>query len=182
VKIVSIDPSINNVGWALVDGLTRDEHGVWDDSNTSWRWGDWKIGSNSLSYKLREIAEWMIVEFDGLDSDEDWLVLEYPAYFGSAKGQVAAQMGHTLGLATIDGYLPGFFRLPSGSFHFVTANQWKGNLSKEMTRKRFFHRLGVKQIYAVNHNAVDAVMLLHEFAKRRQITFKIVDANLTRQS
>jgi hypothetical protein len=43
MKIVSIDPSINDVGWALVDGLQRDEDGVWDNSAADWRWGHWKI-------------------------------------------------------------------------------------------------------------------------------------------
>jgi hypothetical protein len=110
--------------------------------------------------------------FDGLD-EGDWLVLEWPAFFGSARGQVAAQQGHTINLAAVDGYIAGFFRVPPKDFHLVTANQWKGNLPKEITRKRFFHALGQKQIFKINHNAVDAVMLLHEFCKRRQIVWKI---------
>jgi hypothetical protein len=173
MKIVSIDPSINDVGWCVVDGLQRDEDGVWDNSKVDWQWGHWKIRGNSLTYKLREIVEWMILSFDGLDADEDWLVLEWPAFFGSARGQVAAQQGHTINLAGVDGYIAGFFRLPPQNIHLVTANQWKGNLPKEITRKRFFHALGQKEIFKINHNTVDAVMLLHEFCKRRQIVWKI---------
>lgn len=172
MKIVSIDPSINDVGWCVIDGLKRDGEGVWDNVGADWQWGHWKIGGNSLTYKLREIVEWMIVTFDGLN-DEDWLVLEWPAFFGSAKGQIAAQQGHTLNLAGIDGYIAGFFRLPPQHIHFVTANQWKGNLPKAITLKRFMLALGVEHIFKINHNAVDAVMLLHEFCKRRQIVWKI---------
>src|SRR6516225_3352276 len=99
MKIVSIDPSINDVGWAVVDRLERSESGVWDNSKADWRWGHWKIGSNSMTFKWREIVEWIIVEAGGLDPECDWLVMEWPAYFGSAKGQVAAQQGHTINLA-----------------------------------------------------------------------------------
>lgn len=115
----------------------------------------------------------MIIEFDGVDPDEDWLVLEWPAFFGSARGQVAAQQGHTINLAGVDGYIAGFFRMPPKSTFLVTANQWKGNLPKEITRRRFFNALGIKKIFKINHNAVDAVMLLHEFCKRRNIVVRI---------
>jgi hypothetical protein len=177
MKIVSIDPSINDVGWAVVDGLKRSKSGVWDNSKAKWTWGHWKIGGVSLTFKLREIVEWMIIEFDGLE-EGDWLVLEWPAFFGSAKGQVAAQQGHTINLAGVDGYIAGFFRLSPMDIHLVTANEWKGNLPKEITRKRLFHALGIKQIYKVNHNAVDAVMLLHEFCKRRNIMLDIKPASI----
>lgn len=172
MKIISIDPSTRDVGWALVNNLLRDENGVWDNSKADWKWGHWKIGSHSLTFKFREIVEWMIIEFGGVDED-DWLVLEWPAFFGSAKGQIAAQQGHTINLAGVDAYIAGFFRLPPMNVHLVTANQWKGNLPKEITRMRFFRALGQKQIYKINHNAVDAVMLLHEFCKRRKIAWKI---------
>ena len=178
MKIVSIDPSINDVGWAVVDRLERSESGVWDNSKADWRWGHWKIGSNSMTFKWREIVEWIIVEAGGLDPECDWLVMEWPAYFGSAKGQVAAQQGHTINLAGVDGYIAGFFRLPPQHIHLVTANQWKGSVPKEITRMRFFKALGQPQIYKVNHNAVDAVMLLHEFCKRRSIVWRIYSSSV----
>jgi hypothetical protein len=123
----------------------------------------------------------MIIEFDGLDP-EDWLVLEWPAYFGSAKGQVAAMQGHTINLAAVDAYIAGFFRLKPQDWHLVTATQWKGNVPKEITRMRFFKALGQKQIYKVNHNAVDAVMLLHTFCTRRKIVFKIYSSTVELES
>lgn len=179
MKIVAIDPSINTVGWAVVDGLTRDEEtGVWDNSKADWKWGVWKISSNSLTYKLREIVEWMIIEFDGLDPDEDWLILEWPAFFGSAKGQVAAKQGYTINLAGVVGYIMGFFRMKPQNSFLITANEWKGNVPKEITRMRFFRALGVKQIYKVDHNAVDAVMLLHTFCQRRNIVVKITSTTV----
>ena len=173
MKIVAIDPSVNDVGWAVVEGIEHDDDG-WHDENANWRWGHWKIQSNSLTFKWKEITEWMILEFGGLDYEEDWLVVEWPAYFDSMKGHTAAKQGHTINLAGIDGYLAGYFRLPWQNIHLVTAVQWKGSVSKEITRRRFFRHMGIKQLYQINHNAVDAVMMLLTFCKRRNITLKIV--------
>jgi len=178
MKIVSIDPSINDVGWAMVKGLERDSDGVWDNSKADWSWGHWEIGSLALTFRLREIAEWVIMDCDGLDPDEDWLVIEWPAYFDSDRGQVAAKMGYTLGLAAVCAYIAGFFRMPPQNTHLLTATQWKGSVSKEVTRMRFFRALGQKQIYKVNHNAIDAVMLLHTFCKRRKIVWNITSTTV----
>jgi hypothetical protein len=181
VKIVSIDPSINDVGWAVCSGLERDSDGVWDDSKADWRWGCWKIRSNSLSFKLREIVEWMIVEFDGLDPDVDILILEWPQFFDAERGHIAAQQGHTINLAAVDAYIAGFFRMRPENYHLIRPSEWKGNLSKEITRKRFFRNLGIKQIYTVDHNAVDAVMLLLRWCKDHHVTLKIVSATMLRE-
>jgi hypothetical protein len=178
MKIVSIDPSINNVGWALIDGLWRREDDVIDDSKADWRWGNWKIASHSFTFKLREIVEWMILTFDGLDPDCDWLVAEWPAYFDSMAGHIAAKAGHTINLAGIDCYIAGFFRLPWQNIHLVTATKWKGSVSKEITRMRFFRHMGIKQLYQIDHNAVDAVMMLLEFCKRKRLSFKIVSKTM----
>ena len=174
MQIVSIDPSTLNVGWAAIQGLQRDaETNVWDDSNAKWKYGNWILSAHSLQAKFQECAEYMIMEFD-LNPEEDWMVLEWPMYFGSERGQVSAQLGHTLNLAGIVGYVSGYFRLPWRQVHLITANQWKGSVSKEITKMRFFRAMGVKQIFKVDHNAVDAVMLLFEFCKRKKITFKLV--------
>lgn len=173
MKILAIDPSVNDVGWAYVEGLVHDESG-WHDEKAEWKWGNWKISSNSLSFKLNEIVEYIILECGGLDPAEDWLVVEWPSYFDGMKGHVSAKMGHTINLAAVDAYIAGFFRLPWRNWHMVTATEWKGNVSKEITRRRFFKHMGIKQIYTVNHNAVDAVMLLLTFCKRKNITGKIV--------
>jgi hypothetical protein len=178
MKIFALDPSINDVGWAVAENITRNEDGVWDCSKINWRWGHWNIGSINLVNKFREIAEWVILEVGGLDPTEDWIVLEWPAYFGTEKGQIAAQMGYTLPLAGVCAYVAGFFRMPPDSTFFLTATEWKGSVPKEITRMRFFRALGIEKIYKINHNAVDAVMLLHTFCKRKKIVFKITTTNV----
>lgn len=173
MKIIAIDPSVNEVGWAMVEGLTHDATG-WHDEDADWTWGFWKIRSNSLQFKLKEITEWIIIDCGGLNHEEDMLVVEWPAYFDGAKGHVASKMGYTINLAAVCAYIAGYFRLPWNRWHAITATEWKGNISKEITRQRFFKHMGIKQIYKVNHNAVDAVMLLLTFCKRKNITGQIV--------
>jgi len=184
VKIVSIDPSVNNVGWAKIDGLEiakSDTGDLFDMTNEDWSWGNWKIGSNSYTFKLKEIVEWMILTFDGLTED-DWLVVEWPASFDSMAGHIAAKTGHTINLAGIDCYIAGFFRLPWNHWFPITATQWKGGVSKEITRMRFFRHMGIKQIYTIDHNAVDAVMMLLEFCKRKRISSQIISKTMEHYS
>lgn len=176
-KIVSIDPSINRVGWAMIDGLQRcKSDGTWDGSEAKWTCGYWDIGSIMLSSKLKEIVDNIIISCDGLDGDEgDHLVVEWPQYFDVERGQIAAREGHTLNLAAINTYIAGYFRLPSNQWHPVLPSQWKGNITKEMTRRRFFRELGQKKIYKVDHNTVDAVMMLLDFCKKKRVTNRILN-------
>lgn len=173
MKIFSLDPSVNNCGWAVIEKLYRKDKVIKTDK-AQWRYGNWKLQGHSFSAKLQEIVEYIILEVDGLSEDEgDWLLLEWPAYFGSHKGQIAAQMGHTLTLAGIDGYVAGYFRLPWQNFHFITANQWKGSVTKNITFMRFCRVMNVKP-FKIDHNAVDAFMMLHAFCKDRKIIDKMM--------
>jgi hypothetical protein len=173
MKIVSIDPSVNRVGWAVVDGLRKDEDGVWHDENADWKFGYWNLGSLSLQFKFKELTEWMILTFGGLNED-DILIVEWPGYFEAARGQIAAQKGYTINLAAMCAYVAGYFRLPWENWVPIKPSQWKGSVPKEITRMRFFKAMGIPQIYKIDHNAVDAVMMLLEFCKRKRITAKIV--------
>lgn len=172
MKIVAIDPSVHNVGWAMIEGLTHDENG-WHSEDAVWTFGNWIISSNSFTFKLKEIVEWIILDCDGLDSDKDWLVAEWPAYFEGMKGNIAAKAGHTINLAAIDTYIAGYFRLEWKNIHLITAVDWKGSVSKEITKMRFFKHMGITP-FKVDHNAIDAVMMLLTFCKRKNITSKII--------
>lgn len=175
VKIIAIDPSVNDVGWAVCSGLYRDDDDVWKDEKSEWRWGVWNLTQHSYTFKLREVTEYIELFLGGMNED-DILVGEWPAFFGnSMRGAVAAKRGYTIDLAGILCYIAGWFRLPWKSVHFITAAQWKGSLPKEITKMRFFKALGV-EAYKVDHNAVDACMLLWEFCKRMRITLEITPA------
>ncbi len=173
-KILALDPSVNEVGWAVVTGMWRDEDGVWHDENAEWKWGMWKLSALSYTFKLHELREYIDLWLGGLE-EGDLFVGEWPAFFDNMRGNVAAKKGYTIDLAGILCYIMGYYRLPWQSICLLTAAQWKGNLPKEITKMRFFKALGV-QAYKVDHNAVDACMLLWEFCKRRKITMKITPA------
>lgn len=178
-KIVAIDPSINRVGHACIDGLTRDDDGIWDGSKAKWHYGYWDISGTFLSHKFKEIADNIIITYDGINPDEgDHLVVEWPQYFDQARGQIAAQKGHTINLAAIDAYIAGFFQLPPSQWHPIFPSDWKGNLSKEVTRQRFFRALGQKKIYKVDHNAVDAIMMLRDWCHKHGIRNEIIDVSM----
>lgn len=174
VNIFAIDPSINQVGWAKVEGLRRDEDGVWNDELATWTYGYWDIGSHALPYKLEEIVDWCKLD---VHCDRDWwFVGEWPTYFGTIKGQISAMQGNTINLGAVIAYIAGYFQILPQNVHLLTATQWKGSVPKEITKMRFFKVLGVKQgqIKTINHNAIDAIMLLHEFCRRRRISFRMI--------
>ena len=174
VNIFSIDPSINDVGWAKVENLRRDESGVWDDSEAVWTYGWWKISSHSLPHKLKEMVEWIMMDI--CPDNEWWFVGEWPTYYGTIKGQISAMQGNTINLVAVLAYIAGYFQIDPNNIHLLTATQWKGSVPKEITKMRFFKILGVKQgqIRKINHNAIDAIMLLHEFCRRRKISFRMI--------
>ena len=172
INIFAIDPSVNDVGWAKVEGLIRDDDGVWHDDDAVWTYGHWEIGGHSFTFKLLEIVEWCIMS---IGCDETWwMVGEWPTFFGSRAGQISAMQGNTINLGAVIAYIAGYFRILPANMHLLTATQWKGTVSKEITKMRFFKILGVEKSYKVNHNAVDAIMLLHEFCRRRKISFRMI--------
>lgn len=173
-KILALDPSVNTVGWACVFKLWRDEDDVVHDDEAEWKWGMWELMSASYTFKLHELTEYIDLWIGGIE-EGDLFVGEWPAFFDNMRGNVAAKKGYTIDLAGILCYIAGWYRLPWQSIAFLTAAQWKGNLPKEITKMRFFRALGVRA-HKVDHNAVDACMLLWEFCKRRKITFKITPA------
>lgn len=176
-KILALDPSINRCGWALIDNLQRCKStGVWDGSEAVWKWGYWDLHTTLLSSKARELVDYIIMDTDGLDADAgDILIAEFPQYFDSGRGNIAAKEGWTINLAALDFYVFGFFRLPWKQFAPVFPSQWKGNLSKEITRRRFFRELGEKKIFKIDHNTVDAVMILLDWCKKHGVTNRILN-------
>jgi hypothetical protein len=173
-KILAIDPSINRCGWAVIDNLSKGE--IWDGSEATWKWGYWDLHTSLLSSKARELCDYIIQDIGGLNPDAgDILIAEFPQYFDSGRGQIAAKEGWTINLAALDFYVYGFFRLPWKQFAPVFPSQWKGNLSKEITRRRFFRELGEKKIFKIDHNTVDAVMILLHWCKTHGVVNQILN-------
>jgi hypothetical protein len=173
INIFAIDPSLLDCGWAKVENLIRDENGVWHDDDAKWTYGNWKIQGHQFTFKLQEIVDWCMLN---IGCDETWwMVGEWPAYYGTRSGQISAMQGNTINLGAIVAFIAGYFHIHPANLHLLTATQWKGTVPKEITKMRFFKILGVGPAYKVNHNAVDAIMLLHEFCRRRKISFRMIN-------
>lgn len=154
-KALSIDPSINTVGFATLQ--------IFDNSEQEWTWGMWELEGDNLLQRCADLPAY--IQGSGNDDFTD-LILEWPTYYGSQKGEIAAKQDYTINLAAVAMYTAGFFHLPVSQIELVTAPQWKGQAEKKITGRRFFKHFGVDSLQ-VDHNAVDATMLLLARAKKR---------------
>lgn len=131
--ILSIDPSVNNIGVCLYDKITNEI--CWKllrppkfervENTLVWikKYLEKMIGVTI--HKENEIALNFITE----------VVCEMPQFFNSNKGAVAATKGYTLDLACICGYLAGICKFAKPYYYLPI--QWKGNVPKRGMIKRF---------------------------------------------
>lgn len=153
MKILAIDPSIKTAGWSTVN-LTETE--------ATFSWGMFALSGLNFLMRcadLRDYIEQEIGEFDEL-------VLEWPMFYDSERGHVAARQGDTINLAGIAMFIAGHFRIPHQKIHLYTAPDWKGSVPKQVTGRRFFKQFGVDYL-KVDNNAVDATMMLFEHCRGR---------------
>lgn len=94
-----------------------------------------------------------------------FLCTERPAFFSSERGQIAAHMNYTIDLAAINYGVAGWFHMDHRHHFAITATQWKGQVSKEITARRFFKRFKwvkkgkVGADSGISEHSIDATML-----------------------
>lgn len=169
IKILAIDPSINNVGWAYCVCASK------DDPDMLWRWGQINTTVPSYIGRCREIAINLEVEV----GKPDILVMEWPAFHESAKGHIAAKRGYTIDLAGVCGYLAGWWKLNKVQTFLLTAVQWKGSVSKDITARKFFRRFKINPVKLSDHT-VDAAMIC-DYAIRNRLDIEGFIENLNRK-
>jgi hypothetical protein len=156
VKILALDPSVNQVGFATLQ--------ISPEGEQQWNWGSWTLDGYNLLQRCADLRAY--IQQSGND-DFTHLILEWPTFYGSEKGQIAAKQNYTINLAAVAMYIAGFFRLDPDNIELVTAPQWKGSADKRITARRFFRVFGEDALQVDNH-AVDAVMLLLARARKRR--------------
>lgn len=161
-RILAIDPSVNSLGWALLD--------VVPGRQRTWKWGLIKPEGHNFVQKLNDICGMISLECGHFDE----LVVEWPTFFNNARGHTAAVQGYTINLAAICAYIGGYFHIEPNRFFLLTATEWKGSVSKQVTMRRFLKRFGTKW-FSLDHNVVDAIMLLHHHAIRKEYVDKLSD-------
>lgn len=148
MKILSLDPSINDVGYAMLDSEGGD------------RWSAWKWGTFNLSGKNRMMRIMDLCERIQDLGDFDILITEMPMFYSSEKGQVAAHQNYTIDLAAISFYVAGWFLMDHRHHFAITASEWKGSVAKIITARQFFHYWPRVTSNEISEHAIDAVMLL----------------------
>lgn len=156
-KLLSLDPSVNHVGFATLQ--------ISPEGEQKWNWGTWELSGYNFLQRCDDLRAY--IQQSG-NADFTDMIIEWPQFYGSEKGQIAAKQNYTVNLAGIAMYVAGFFHLPVNRIELVTAPQWKGSADKRITARRFFRAFG-EDALQVDHNAVDAVMLLLARAKKRHI-------------
>ncbi len=156
VKILSLDLSVNQVGFATLQ--------ISPEGDQQWNWGSWELSGYNFLQRCDDLRAYIQ---QSENADFTHLILEWPTFYGSEKGQIAAKQNYTINLAGIAMYIAGFFHLHIDNIELVTAPQWKGSADKRITARRFFRVFGEDALQVDNH-AVDAVMMLLARAKKRR--------------
>lgn len=152
MKILTIDPSVNNVGIALYDTQS---------SKLRTKLFHPKRDKDTPIYRVvREIYVATSLFLQEKKDTVDCLIVEYPNWQNSTKGLIAMQQGYTLDLAFIVGYLAGRFNLSSDKVHLPTPLQWKKNIPKAATERRVQRKFGP---LSISEHEFDAVGLLMWF-------------------
>lgn len=149
MRILSLDPSVNNVGACLFDSTKK-------KLRNQWKWKTYKLEGHNYQMKMVDMVQLIVGDYG---EDVDYLITEWPTFFSSEKGQVAAHQNYTINLAGACAYLAGRLGMDHRNWHIATATTWKGSVSKYITSQRFFRTFGI-QPSLVSEHAIDATMLL----------------------
>lgn len=149
-KILSIDPSTIRMGWACT---SYPAPAVASSDLGYWTYGSLNIGEGTLEHKLHVIQHWLTNV-----KSVDFIVGEKPVFYNNAQGMIAAQEGYTINLGIVLGFIIGHFGC---KFKFYSAPQWKGQVSKDVTRAKFIRKFQQYPPGKMNHDTIDAIMILH---------------------
>lgn len=148
MTLLSIDPSVHNVGWALFNTKAKQQE-------TAWQFGTWHPQGFNLEMKITDLVQTIEDQIGTFD----FLCTERPAFFSSERGQIAAHMNYTIDLAAINYYLAAWFHKDHRHHFAITANQWKGTVNKTITARRFFRSFPHVKPMQLDEHAIDAIML-----------------------
>ncbi len=154
MKILSIDPSVNNVGFVVIDLASK-------TVQARWQWGMIHPKGNNLQAKLADIVTNLnhLVKMDEITH----LITEWPTFFGSVAGAIAAEKGYTINLAAVNSYVAGSFGFRGSKWVMITATEWKGSVTKAVTMRKFLRFFNPKIDFrqAICEHEVDALMMAH---------------------
>lgn len=155
MRILGIDPSINNVGIALYNTETCDlKMQTFHPKRPA------PIANIGV-----QIARHILISFLQGEKRPDALVIEYPEWQNSERGIIAMQQGYTLDLAFVVGFLCGSLGIKASACHTPTPSQWKGNLPKKAVGLRFERRF-LACSKEISDHEFEAAMMIDWFLKQ----------------
>lgn len=158
--VLAVDPSMVNLGWACFNmnlGANR-----YDIDSSAWRFGLIHPRSQNRSPQYR----WRDAFAKLRNGLQDWrpthYASEWPSYFATQKGRIAATMGYTVDLAGISAYIAGRFGMRADFITLWKPEQWKGTVPKSVTQAKFIRLFGHDAEMVVrnySHDVIDAIMI-----------------------
>jgi hypothetical protein len=146
--ILAVDPSVKNVGFALTCGngkiVTCLHHPLEIPRNNPLRLQS--IAGDILNRLHLLLA---IYQYKKITH----LVIEYPQFENSVRGEVAARQGYTLDLAYVCGEIVRYCALHTSNVRLPTPLQWKGNRPKKATELEVQKKFGMLQISEHEYDA-----------------------------
>lgn len=172
MKILALDPSVmNRCGWATC--TLEWEHGEKVPLakrgkliREEWDFGSFEISGISFQMRCSDLKD----HITHLGFEFEIMVCEWPTFYASAKGAIAAQQGYTINLAGIAMYIAGFFHVDFRKLFLYTAPDWKGTVKKAITARRFFKLFEGIDPMKVDHDTIDACMMLVWHCKKMGYT------------
>ncbi|SRR5258705_11952730 len=157
--LLAIDPSINNLGWALYDFSKGGE--IYAINSAGWKYGLIHPKGFNLQSKWKD-AYFKLKEVIGRDKYVTHLAAEWPMYFNGLRGKLAAQQNFTINLASLIGYLVGKLGVKAEYVSLWTPIHWKSSVPKHVTQAKFIRTFGseAKQIANTqSDDVIDAIMI-----------------------
>jgi hypothetical protein len=137
--------------------------------DAGWQYGSWTLQGGTIVQRARSLDPLLVAA-----GDICHLIVEQPTFFNSEAGRIAAREGTVFKLSIVVGYLLGRLRLNSEDITLYTPSQWKGMVTKDITRKKFYRvfkdaaaRDAWGDTTRYDHDTVDAVMMLHYWLTQR---------------
>ena len=167
-KLLSIDPSLHSLGFAFYDrSLEAVGAGRYNIRSCAWRFGCVHPKGASRQEKWRHAVRALVAEV------ADWrmthLVIEWPIFFATQRGRIAASRGDTLEIAGLVGYITGYYHLRADQVTLYAPLEWKGAVPKRVTLAKFERLFGCDPKTVAPHytdDIIDAIMIA-EFWLRR---------------
>jgi hypothetical protein len=137
MALVGIDPSLRFLGWAR--------------AKVEWSKGKRKmcltgsgllIGDKKLEWVERACSIVQQLLEKNIVRNEDTVVLELPQRFFGRRGQRGLLAESVQKLYFLVGYMGGVFEFIGCNVVFTRPSEWKGQVSKEITKERVVRRIG----------------------------------------